>query len=254
MLALAAALSLLACEDDSSALALLGDGCYLNSDCDAGLACVYQRCHTPCVTSADCPLAADGERLRCILGDKPAHVCQLEDERDCAYHSECPGKQVCGPDGECRDECLDDRDCVSGQVCLAQRVCADPEELDENGALRESPPPPEQTTGFPCAYDSQCLGKAPVGGPELVCKDGGCNYACYDTVDCEPNFVCEPDDGQVTTPGACVPVGGIAYVNCVPGEQKECDCFPSGKGVQICDGSGSMFLACTDSGGDCSPP
>jgi hypothetical protein len=215
---------------------------------------VYQRCHVQCNTSADCPIAADGTRLRCVLGDKPEHVCQLEDELHCAYHSECPGKQVCGPDGQCRDECLDDRDCVEGQVCIAQGVCAESDELTD-GRLPDVAPPPEQHTGFPCAYDSQCLGKAPQGGPEYVCKDGGCNYACYDTVDCAPNFACQPDDGDPTTPGACVLVGTAGVVYCVPGEQIACTCFPSGPGVQICKPAGEGFGPCTDAQNmDCSPP
>jgi hypothetical protein len=250
-----AAFALASCEDEESALSLLGSGCLLNSDCDAGLACVFQRCHVQCKTSADCPLASDGERLRCVLGDKPEHVCQLEEERDCAYHSECPGSQVCGPDGECRDECLDDRDCVEGQSCLAQGVCADLEELGDNGLLAETDPPPEQKTGFPCAYDSQCLGKAPAGGPEYVCKDGGCNYACYDNVDCDPNFTCEPDDADVATPGACVLAGQGGIIYCIPGEQKACNCWPTGDGVQICKPFGEGFGPCTDQVGmDCSPP
>src|SRR5690606_27449278 len=101
-------------------------------------------------------------------GDKPSHVCQLESDRDCAYHSQCLGAQICGPDGQCRDECLDDRDCVAGQTCLAERVCADLEELD-SGALAARTPPDEQATGFPCAYDSQCVDVSPPDGPPFVC-------------------------------------------------------------------------------------
>ena len=148
----------LSCDDGPSAASRVGDGCTLNSDCDSGLVCVFARCHVECNGSQDCPTASDGERLRCVVGDKPDHVCQLEDERDCAYHSECPGVQRCGPDGQCRDECRDDRDCVAGQVCVAQGLCAEPAEVDGTGALTGSLQEGDPVTGLPCAYDSQCLG------------------------------------------------------------------------------------------------
>lgn len=249
-----------ACDGGESALVRLGDGCLLNSDCDEGLSCVFRRCHIQCASSQDCPVADDGKQLRCVIGEKPEHVCQLADERDCSYHSECPGLQRCGPDGACRDQCLDDRDCVEGQTCTAQGVCADLVELDGQGALAERPAPGEQETGFPCAYDSQCVGKGPEGGPELVCRNGGCAFGCYATVDCDPSFVCMPDDGDSSTPGKCEPAAGGNIV-CVPGLQQYCQCFPSGPGVQVCNDTGTGFEPClraTGMGGsgaeDCSPP
>ncbi len=249
-----------ACDDGESALIRLGDGCLLNSDCDEGLSCVFRRCHIQCASSQDCPVADDGTQLRCVIGEKPDHVCQLADERDCSYHSECPGAQRCGPDGACRDQCLDDRDCVEGQTCTAQGVCADPVELDGQGALAERPAPGGQETGFPCAYDSQCVGKGPEGGPELVCRNGGCAFGCYATVDCDPNFVCMPDDGDSSTPGKCEPAAG-GNVVCVPGLQQYCECYPSGPGIQVCNLQGTGFEPClrdTGTGGsgaeDCSPP
>jgi hypothetical protein len=233
------------CGDDGPLGASLGGGCLLNSDCDAGLICVFSRCHFECTTSEDCPRDEQGERLRCVLGDKPEHVCQLADERLCAYHSECPGLQRCGPDGECRDECQDDRDCIGGQMCVTS-VCADADELDAGGAL--TPEPPQQETGYPCTYNSDCEGLAPPGGPPFVCRDGGCNYGCYDTVDCAPNFVCNPDDGDAATPGACEPLGGEG-VNCIPGQQVHCDCRNGEIGAQRCNDSGTAFLECLDAEG-----
>lgn len=246
--ALAGAAILTSSCSDESALDRLGSGCLLNSDCEEGLACVFERCHIQCQSSLDCPLASDGTQLRCVLGEKPSHVCQLEDDRDCAYHSECRGRQLCGPDGQCRDECLDDRDCVGGQVCLPEGICADPTEL-AGGELTPTMPPGGQSTGFPCAYDSQCEGLAPEGGPPFVCVDRGCNYGCFDNVDCEPGSVCEPDDGDASTPGACTPVGG--GVLCIPGTQQACDCWPPGSqpGVQVCDADGGGFGVCTDADG-----
>jgi hypothetical protein len=262
--AVATTVSLIAisCEDDdASALSLLGDGCLLNSECNEGLVCVFRRCHIQCVTSGDCPIGADGNRLRCVVGEKPASICQLEDERACQYHSECPGEQICGPDGECRDQCKDDRDCVSGQTC-AGGVCAEAEELNEEGELEGEPPPEGQETGFPCVYDSQCVGLAPEGGPEFVCKDGGCNFGCFTNIDCEPNFTCEPDDGDATTPGKCTYQGGGVDSFCVPNEQRKCDCWPPDStfddGIQLCAADGSGYEDCMGVGGggpfNCAPP
>ncbi len=243
------------CDDDEpSALSLLGSGCLLNSDCDEGLSCVFERCHIECNTSADCPLDTEGERLRCVVGAKPEHVCQLEDETDCAYHSECPGLQICGPDGECRDQCKDDRDCVAGQSCVAQGVCADAEEIDDDGELPAALPPEDQETGYPCAYDSQCLGLSPIESLELVCRNGGCNWACFDDVDCDPGFGCFPADGDRTTPGNCAPL--LPTPPCVPGSQAPCTCFMGGPGFQVCAADGQRFEPCLDvnTGLDCSPP
>src|SRR4030095_11270402 len=51
---LGALICAMACSDDS-ALARLGEGCTLTSDCDAGLECVFGHCHEACATSKDCP-------------------------------------------------------------------------------------------------------------------------------------------------------------------------------------------------------
>jgi hypothetical protein len=247
------------CDDDPDAISLLGDGCLLNSECNEGLVCVFRRCHIECATSGDCPIGSDGNRLRCVVGEKPASICQLEDERACQYHSECPGDQICGPDGECRDQCKDDRDCVSDQSC-AGGVCADPDELDPEGQLQGEPPPEGQETGYPCVYDSECEGLSPEG-PAFVCKDGGCNYGCYTNVDCEPNFTCEPDDGLANTPGFCTYQGGGVDSFCVPNEQRGCNCWPPESGVlgiQVCNEDGTAYEDCQGEGGagpfPCPPP
>lgn len=240
-------------DEEPSVLTLLGDGCLLNSECDEGLVCVFERCHIECNASSDCPLGGDGERLRCVVGDKPEHVCQLDDESRCSYHSECPGLQICGPDGECRDQCKVDRDCVEKQTCVAEGVCADADEIDEAGELTGETPPPEQATGFPCAYDSQCLGLSEIPELELVCRNGGCNYACYDDVDCDPGYGCSPRDGDASTPGNCSYIG--KSLPCVPGDQEPCVCYLTGDpGYQVCESDGMSFGACLDmTGTPCVP-
>ena len=87
LLGLGAALAVggAACGSDAELLAevkALGEGCFIDSDCEEDLVCVFQRCHVECETTKDCE--AQGAESRCVLGDKPKNVCQLEDEIDCA--------------------------------------------------------------------------------------------------------------------------------------------------------------------------
>ena len=114
-----------ACSDSTqSKAASLAAGCSINSDCQSPLVCAFQRCHSACETSRDCD---PGQR--CMASDRPFHVCQLAQEQDCTYNSQCPEGQVCGVDGQCRDQCASDRDCVTGQECVKGN-CADPSELE----------------------------------------------------------------------------------------------------------------------------
>jgi len=39
----------------------------------------------------------------------------------CSYNSNCVEGLVCGPQGKCQSECLEDRDCPSPEVCDAGR-------------------------------------------------------------------------------------------------------------------------------------
>jgi hypothetical protein len=45
---------------------------------------------------------------------------------DCAYPSDCPLGQTCGPRGLCQPECQADRDCAPGEQCTANGVCVVP--------------------------------------------------------------------------------------------------------------------------------
>jgi hypothetical protein len=231
-----------------AALQALNEGCLINSDCSQDpdpLICVFRRCHEQCNTTPDCPVDSRGKQLRCMLGTQPQHVCQLEDEKYCEYNSDCPSGQLCGTDGECRDQCVADRDCVAPQVCV-RGTCAEKEELDpETGQLDEAGQPPDQATGYPCDYDSQCVGLA---DPELACRNGACTVACFDTVDCEGDERCIPDDGDSTTPGACERATDGNQVFCIPGAQVACDCVGGGTGAQVCEPTGSGYGSCTQDG------
>jgi hypothetical protein len=243
------------CKSDvEDLLRALGEGCLINSDCDEDLVCVFRRCHRECESTADCPLSATGERLRCVVGEHPSHVCQLDDERACSYSSQCPATQICGPDGQCRDQCEADRDCLGDQVCT-QTVCAELEELSpDNPFLPVSTPPEEQETGLPCEYNNQCEGQAPEGGPPFVCRDGICAYDCFLDIDCSPNTICSPQDDDPTTAGLCVPGTDAGPIHCVPGAQVVCEC-PGGlpdDGYQICQPDGLSYGPCkAEDGMDC---
>ncbi len=139
-LACVAGALLFACSSSQSeklALAALGAGCSLNSDCENPLACVFEKCHRECNHDRDCP----GE-ARCVKGTD-GHVCQLPQDTACARANECLGDQVCGVDGECRDTCNTDADCTNGQVCAVSDECASTDDtkdlLDPNGNILPDP-------------------------------------------------------------------------------------------------------------------
>lgn len=169
-----------ACGSDSTeekiALAKLTEGCLINTDCTDPLVCAFRSCHVQCETSRDCD---DGQR--CMLSDRPFHVCQLPSEKDCGYNSDCPEGQLCGVDGECRDQCAADRDCVAEQVCVTG-TCAEPAELSDGG-LPHTGDAGANASGQPCSYDSEC-------GEGFACRGGLCNYQCLGDRDCFPGQAC----------------------------------------------------------------
>jgi hypothetical protein len=225
LLAAAVPFALPACDGEEPVeVAALGDGCLINTDCESPLVCAFRRCHAGCEESRDCPAGQ-----RCVIADRPFHVCQLDDERACSYNSQCADEQVCAIDGQCRDQCQADRDCVPEQVC-ATGTCAATSELVDG---RLVPSNEAQTTGQPCAYTSEC----PEG---LVCRDGLCNWECFTSVDCGAFGTCSAER-------RCeYPDAGVVY--CVPGSQIACGCILDGglvgNGEQICAADGSAFGAC----------
>ena len=233
-------LGLSACGDAEVILAALGDGCVLDSDCNSGLVCVYRRCHEECNQTPDCPIDDEGQNLHCMLGEKPDHYCQLQDERDCSYSSECPGSQLCGPDGRCRDECISDKDCVADQTCT-QRACALPSELDDNGQLPVDPALPGAGFGSYCEFTSECASI----DPDFICRIGVCNFECRADADCETGL-CNIGEGKEG--GRCA----ASVVVCVPGKQVACACLV-GNGVQVCDAAGAAYGPCENNTGDCNP-
>lgn len=101
----------LSCGSDTPLLGL-SQACLLNSDCSSPLLCVFQRCHTACVESRDCPMGQ-----RCVASGL-THVCQLPEESTCSG-SPCQAGQVCGPDEQCRVKCTTSAECTPGDSCLS---------------------------------------------------------------------------------------------------------------------------------------
>jgi formylglycine-generating enzyme required for sulfatase activity len=188
-----------ACSSDAPK-ARLADGCAINSDCSSPLVCAFKSCHNACASSRDCP---DSER--CVASDRPFSVCQLPSERDCSYNSQCGTGQLCGVDGQCRDQCTTDRDCVVGQLCVTG-TCADRSELD-GGKLpvETSGDGGVPVSGQPCRYTSEC--------PESqVCRAGLCIAECLTSVDCAAGESCvnqacvegRSDAGKSGSGAACI--------------------------------------------------
>ena len=192
-----------------------GKRCALDSDCTAPNVCVFDRCHAECATSADCP---SGER--CVEGELPGSgVCQLAQEKLCGGGADCPGAQVCGVDGECRDLCGGDADCLPGQVCT-QATCADPDELDETGALPEDDE--HVGEGQPCVYHSDCP-------DELLCVQELCGPECKGDKDCPEGLSCIEQrcgvaEGECVDDGDCASGTICRMQACVPGCASDPDC------------------------------
>jgi hypothetical protein len=230
-----AVLGALACDDDTAQeLALLGESCNLNSQCDGALVCVFGRCHEECRTTADCP-----GNQHCISAEKPLRVCQLPDQTSCTRTSDCPEPLVCGIDGICRNQCNADRDCVPGQVCVTA-TCAEPDELV---AGRLPPSPDVNPVGTPCRYSSDC----PVSneGLELVCKNKSCAYGCFEERDCPRFYRC---NAAPPAPGECELIGTQGNLYCDPDddppEGHPCACPDGSTGRQFCRSDGSGYQPC----------
>ncbi len=190
--------------ESDSLLSLLGQPCFIDSDCDGNLICVYQVCNAACEASRDC------ENARCVRGENGFNICQPEEDTPCVLNSDCPEPLVCAVDGRCRNECIADTDCLAGQTCAAD-VCAEPSELDENGKLPG--PSDDGGEGSACTLQSDC----PV---DLLCIDGRCLKECRVDEDCPAsgtciNNLCHPGDGwcAVNHQRACTPLqAGCAEV------------------------------------------
>lgn len=218
-----ATFGLTGCGDDP-VKAGVAKGCTLNSDCSGGLVCSFGLCHQECQNTDDCPAGQ-----RCLKTEE-SNVCQLDNEAQCHFKSDCKDPLVCAIDLQCRNQCQEDEDCLKGQKC-ADHTCAEPEEVNDEGGLKgavgfggeggggndPSPSGGKGGTGGSTNGDAGGEGGMPpstecVAGEECVPEDEPCQVgtvACTGGVaTCE--VVSDADDGtecgtdQVCSDGACV--------------------------------------------------
>jgi len=151
----------------------LGAGCSLASDCQDPLVCAYQRCHSQCASTKDCPVGQ-----RCVGSNFPKlGICLLPDEDTCKKNSDCAAPLVCGRRDFCEEQCATDRDCLADQTC-AQGSCADPLLLADSGTGDAG------KEGDRCRYSSDCA-------LPLRCISGACAPECNVDLDCRSYEVCD---------------------------------------------------------------
>jgi len=186
--------------------------CTLNSDCNGGLVCSFGLCHKECETTNDCPAGQ-----RCVQTDA-SNVCQLTQEAQCHFNSDCAEPLVCAIDRQCRNQCNAKADCLADQEC-ADHVCAEPQEVAQDGGLKGA------------------VGSGGEGG-EANSSTGGSSS----TGGTAPGAAGDTGDGGMPPVGACVPGG---------------DCTPAGMPCQLgtvtCDNGveGCMAGAEADDGTEC---
>jgi sugar lactone lactonase YvrE len=268
-------LGITGCGDDP-VKAGVAKGCTLNSDCNGGLVCSFGLCHKECEQTTDCPA-----NQRCVQSDT-SNVCQLTEESQCHFNTDCAEPLVCAIDLQCRNQCQGDKDCLAGQKC-ADNVCAEPKEVSEDGGLKgavgaggEGGAGGTTTPGNGGAGGDQTMSQAGTPGV-LTCVPGGecvpADQPCkVGTIACQDNQeVCEAaadaEDGaecgtdQVCSAGACVAckVGDTCQdpndpdnacltgtVTCATGPDCDVADVAAGSGCgtdQVCDGGGSC-VAC----------
>lgn len=243
--------------DDSDVIrAQLAQGCLIDSDCNSPFVCAFKTCHQACNTDTDCKdLGA-----RCVISDRPFNVCQPP--IPCSYNTQCPGNQVCGVDGQCRDQCKADKDCITGQLCTTGS-CANPTELVDGGLPTPDGGVPNE--GQSCSYNSDCA-------YPLVCRNGGCAYQCKADIDCPlgqscVNHLCvlpnSGGDGGVCIPKTCNEVGANCgttldgcggVLTCGTGPNGGCaagtTCGGGGK-ANICGNGSCVAQDCSQLGATC---
>lgn len=133
--ALAAFVTLLACSRQGE-----GDRCSTendDNDCESGLICIEPRelrggtDEVPRCCRPDGEGVGDGRCTRLIGGGGgtdgggnaggQAGESSTSSGQSCTHTSQCPTGLICGPQGTCQVECLDDRDCVAPLICSDNR-------------------------------------------------------------------------------------------------------------------------------------
>ena len=126
---------------------------------------------------------------RCVEAEKPTLICQNPAESHCSRHSDCPGSEVCGIDGRCRDACATTRDCPKEQTCAAG-TCADSTDLVDG----ELPRGVDAGSGVVCVHSADCPLDLVCLGPRV------CGVECITDKDCFISWHCDPKNARCTPP------------------------------------------------------
>jgi len=171
------------CSSDP-AKAGVAKGCTLNSDCSGGLVCSFGLCHKECEASTDCPAGQ-----RCVQSKGDSNVCQLSQEKQCDFNTDCSDPLICAIDRQCRNQCKGDKDCLMGQRC-ADEVCADPQEVNQDGGLKGAVGGAGGEGNTPSTGGSGGKGgsggSAPIGGENAGGEGGMPPATCTPGGDCVP--------------------------------------------------------------------
>ncbi|HEU5076815.1 MAG TPA: hypothetical protein VFU02_21645 [Polyangiaceae bacterium] len=135
--ALAGFVLLLACSRQGE-----GDRCSTendDNDCESGLICIEARDlrggsdEVPRCCPPDGEAISDGRCTRLIGGGSTttggggqageSSVATNTTGGSCTHTSQCPTDLVCGPQGLCQPECLEDRDCTAPLICSSNNRC-----------------------------------------------------------------------------------------------------------------------------------
>ncbi len=241
------------------------------SCCDDGQVCADSACCTPdcgerecgpepvcgticgdcgageeCTMSGECSSGCTPDCGTMVCGPDP--VCQLS----CG---DCPVNTYCTTDGQCISGCVVDcsgRECGPDQNCdVICGYCGPDESCTDDGICVQCTP---DCTGRECG-DNGCGGTcAPGCGDFSTCSDDGLcvcdNLACGDsccapdevcrndecvTIECNCNFACDRDLGEICDSGVHQCVIGAPPVNC----QDDCDCYQGESCVSgVCEQTG----------------
>lgn len=211
---------------------VLQDGfCLTAADCEAGLACVANRCAVSPVADAgdDATVGGDGgggmisdgggpdAAGSCLTsaqcgGDKP--ICENGNCVACSSADQCAAshadRSLCAPTGACVS-CLAASDCGEGApICSASNTCvacnAEGVEASACGQRDSSKPACAMDTGrcVECTGNNEC---ASVGKP--ICAANACRRCeadaeCVAKVGADPGVCMKHDDGRCATLGETV--------------------------------------------------
>lgn len=200
-------------------------GCRIDSECDAGKACVNGNCISPCLLNdpcgdnAECFVANNQAQCRCLSGYRgnPWQRCQIV---GCRSHGDCPSDKAC-ENAQCVNPCVYGNDkCAPRAECRPQNhaaVCRCPAGLVGNPFVECRPDVQHE-----CVLDTDCSAR-------LACIDNHCVNPCQTLQPCQRptrcevipsvpvrTMICVCPEGYVSSGnGTCEPVRSLVKVGCL---------------------------------------